>query len=140
MLAVEGDRCRNIDISHAIPIGQKKVIIRQIGTYALDASARHRFFAGVDKRYVPRFGIVVVDLATVTSAHVERYVGHVKTVIGEIFLDQIAFVSKADNEVVDAVMRIDLHDVPKDRPPADVHQRLGLHFRDFLETRTDPAG
>ena len=33
-------------------------------------------------------------------------------VIREVFLDYVAFVAAADNEIVNSVVGIDLHDVP----------------------------
>src|SRR6185437_10776378 len=46
-------------------------------------------------------------------------------VVREILLDDIALVSQAHDEVVDAVVGIDLHDVPEDGPAADFDHRLG---------------
>jgi hypothetical protein len=49
-----------------------------------------------------------------------------KTVVREIFFDHIAFVAKADHELVNTEMRVHLHDVPQDRPAADLDH--GLRF------------
>jgi hypothetical protein len=59
-------------------------------------------------------------------AQVEGHVGHVEEVVGEVLLDDVALVAEADHEVVEAVVAVDLHDVPQDRPLADLDHRLGL--------------
>ena len=46
-------------------------------------------------------------------------------VIQEIFLDLLAFVAKANHEILDAMRGIRLHDVPQDGPPTDIHHGLG---------------
>ena len=55
---------------------------------------------------------------------VDRHVGGVQEVVGEILLDHVALVAEADDEIVDAVMGVDLHDVPEDRLAADLDHRL----------------
>ena len=67
-------------------------------------------------------------------------IGHVQEVVGEIFLDDIALVAAADHEVVDAVRRVDLHDVPEDRLAADLDHRLGLQIALFGNASAKPAG
>lgn len=47
-------------------------------------------------------------------------------IVREIFLDHIAFVTTADNEIVHAVGRVQLHDVPKDRLATDLDHGFGL--------------
>lgn len=58
--------------------------------------------------------------------HIEGHVRHVKEVIGKVFLDDVALITAADNELVDPVGRIDLHYMPEDRFAADFHHRLGF--------------
>ena len=59
--------------------------------------------------------------------HVEGDVGHVQEVVGEVLLDHVALVATADHEIVDAVRRVELHDVPEDRLAADLDH--GLRFQ-----------
>jgi hypothetical protein len=47
-------------------------------------------------------------------------------IVGKVLLDHISLVTQADHEVGDAVMGIDLHDMPQDRFTADLHHRLGM--------------
>src|SRR5262249_31719729 len=70
----------------------------------------------------------------------ERDVRHVQRVVGEILLDEIALVAEADDEVVEAVGGVDLHDVPQDRPAADLDHRLRTEMRLFADARAHAAG
>ena len=60
---------------------------------------------------------------------VDRHVGSVEEVVGEILLDHIALVAEADDEILDAVMGVDLHHVPENRHAADLDHRLGPEVR-----------
>src|SRR5437762_11655093 len=55
---------------------------------------------------------------------IEGDVGHVKEIIGEVFLDDVTLISAADHKFVDPVVGKDLHDVPQNRPAADLNHRL----------------
>ena len=50
-------------------------------------------------------------------------------VIREIFLDQVALVTEADDKIIEAVMAVDFHDVPKNRPTANFDHRLRANRR-----------
>src|SRR5712671_5577194 len=60
-------------------------------------------------------------------------------VIGEIFLDDVALVSQADDEFIDPMGAVYFHDMPDDGPPADLHHRLGTNHRLFGKARAHPA-
>ena len=57
--------------------------------------------------------------------HVKSDITGVQEVVGEVFLDHIALVTAADDEVGDAVMAVNLEYVPEDRLTTDLHHRLG---------------
>src|SRR5438105_3550954 len=63
-----------------------------------------------------------------------------QVVVGEVFLDHVAPVAEADHEVFDAVLRIDLHDVPENRLPADLDHRLGTDYGLLTQARAEPPG
>ena len=103
LAAMEGDAFGDVDIGDAVAIGQAEgVVIADIGQDALDAPADHGFFAGVDQRHPPRLGVLLQHFHPV-FAKVERDVRLMQEVVREIFLDHVALVAKADDEVVDAV-------------------------------------
>src|SRR5690242_10122916 len=57
--------------------------------------------------------------------HVERHIGHMEKIVREILLDDVALVAETDDEIVDAPVGIDFHDVPEDRAATDLDHRLG---------------
>ena len=52
-----------------------------------------------------------------------------QVVVREVLLDHVALEAQADDEFVDPVGGVDLHDVPKDRLASDFHHRLRAHLR-----------
>ena len=109
---VEADEAGDVDVGHAVAVGQAEVFVVQVSGRAFDAAAGHRVFAGVEQRHAPRFDRRVVHLHLVRR-DVERDVRHVQEVVREVLLDDVAAVAEADHEVVDAGLGVDLHDVPE---------------------------
>lgn len=62
-----------------------------------------------------------------------------ETVVGEILLDEIPSIAETNNEFVYAVMRIDLHDVPKYRATANFNHRLGPKFGFLADPSTQTS-
>ena len=91
------------------------------------------------KRHAPRLGGGVVHFHLV-GLHVEGDVRHMKKVILKILLDDVALVAEADDEFIDPMVGIDLHDVPDDRHAADLDHRLRLGVRFFRKSRSKTAG
>src|SRR4051794_21461150 len=71
---------------------------------------------------------------------IERHVGCVKKVVSKKLFDQKAFVTKAHDEVVDVVSRVDLHDVPQDRFSSDLDHGLGPNHRFLAEPAATSPG
>ena len=58
----------------------------------------------------------------------DRHVLADRVVVQEVALDLIALVAERQHELVEAVARVVLHDVPQDRPAADLDERLRTHL------------
>ena len=71
---------------------------------------------------------------------VDRDVGGVQEVVGEELLDQVALVSQAQDEFIDTMAGIHLHDVPEDGPAADLDHRLGAHGAFLADPGAQAAG
>ncbi len=122
---VEGNGGGDVDIAHAVSVGHAEgFFVLEVAGYVSQAPARARIFTGIDQGHAPGFGDALMDLHSV-FVHVEGHVRHVQEIVGEVFLDEVALVAAADNEVVDLVLGIDFEDVPKDRPAPDFNHRLG---------------
>src|SRR3546814_15828443 len=89
------------------------------------SAAGHGLFTGVDQGHAPRLAVVLVNVHAVV-AHVERDIGGVEEVVGEEILDGVALVAQANDEVVDSLGGILLHDVPKHWLTTDLVHRLGI--------------
>src|SRR5882762_10354942 len=73
------------------------------------------------------------------GVHVEGHIGGMQKVVGEVLLDDVALVATADDEVIDAVLRIYLQDVPQNGSAANLDHRLGPDNRFFRKPRAQAA-
>lgn len=55
-------------------------------------------------------------------------------IVGKVFLDDVALVAAANDEVINAVVGVGLEDVPQDGLTADLNHGFGLAF--FADTST----
>jgi hypothetical protein len=60
-----------------------------------------------------------------------------KEVILKVLLDDVAFVTETDDELIDPVVGIDLHDMPDDRHAADLDHRFWLGVCFLGESRSE---
>ena len=137
--AVERDCLGDVQVAHAVAVGEAEALRADIVANPLDAAAGHRLLAGVHQGHAPGLGDGVVHLHTVV-AHVEGDIGGVQEVVGEEVLDRIALVAQADDEVLNTVGRVLLHDVPENRLATDLDHRLGLEVRFLADAGAQAAG
>jgi len=71
--------------------------------------------------------------------HVKCHVGHAHKIVGEILLDLVCLLAGANDEVLQSVCPIDLHDMPEDRLPPNLHHRLGFEVGFFTEAAPETA-
>ncbi len=134
--AVEGDQLVDVDIRHPVAPGQHEGLVAEPGFQPLDPAPGQGFIAGFDEVHRP-----VRDLRRLAPAHpaapgLDRQISRQRAELGEVSLDVVALVSQRDHEFVEAVMGIDLHDVPQDRASADLDHRLGTDDGFFNQTRS----
>jgi hypothetical protein len=70
---------------------------------------------------------------------VEGYVGTVLVKIGEIFLDHVAFVAKANYKLGNTVLRVRFHDVPQEGSATDFNEGFGANDRLLADSGTETA-
>jgi hypothetical protein len=58
-------------------------------------------------------------------------------VVGEILLDDVALVSAADDEIVNAMLGVNLQDVPENGTPTNFDHRLGADNGFFRQARAE---
>lgn len=139
MTTMEIDQGRDVDRGYAVTVSEAEGLCRvDIVADRLQPAAGLGVRPGFHQGDPPRLAPVLVDFQRVLL-EVDRDVGGVQEVIGEIFLDQITLVAKADDEIVHPVGRIDFHDVPKYRHTADLDHRLRTHRRFLAEPRPEAS-
>ena len=123
LLAVETKEGGKVDVGHTVAVGEAELLIAQVRQHPPQPPARSRLLTGVDHGYPPPLAAVAVNLDG-AGRQIEGHVACVEVVVGEVLLDHVALVAGADDEVGDPLGGVDLHDVPEDRPPADLYHRL----------------
>ena len=116
-------------------MSRKSIVLADVFLDARQAAAGHRVLAGVgegDGEFL--FVVLIVVGDGPELAQRQRDVAVHRLVIEEIFLDDVAFVAQAKNELGMTVVGVRLHDVPEDRPAADFDHRLGSIFGFFAQT------
>src|SRR3974377_1505426 len=113
----------DVYIRYAIAVSQKELFFAKIASHPLHAAAGHGSKAGVDQRYLPGFGPVLVDWHAFLR-EIEGDVTDVKKIVGEIAFNDVAQIAATDHKLIHSAGRKDLHDVPEDRHAADFDHRL----------------
>ncbi len=132
--AMKGNAGGDVDIAHPVAVGHaESLFTSQVVCHLLEPAGGPRMIAGVHQRHIPRLGHALMHFHPVV-AEVEGHIRHVQEVVGEILLDHVPLVAAANDEVVNAVLGIDLQDVPQDGKSADIDHRLGTQGSFFAET------
>ena len=138
--AVEGDGGGDVDVGDTVAVGHAEGLVGvEVLGDAAEASSGAGGFSGVDEGDAPGFGDGLVD-GHLVVVHVEGDVGGVEEVVGEELLDDVALVSAADDEVIDAVLGVDLEDVPEDGAATDFDHGLGAEGGLFRDASAETAG
>src|SRR5215471_10836093 len=137
---MKGNERGEVNVGEAITIGHAKrsaAIKEACDTF--EAAAGVGIRTCVSQSDTPRFGMAAV-ISQLVLSDVDGDVGIVKDLVGKIFLDHVAPIAEANDELHDAVKRIDLHDMPEDRSSANLDHRLWAKLRLFRDPRTKTAG
>ena len=69
------------------------------------------------------------------AAEKQSGVTSVPEIVPEILLDHLAFVTQAKDELVEAIVRVGLHDMPENGPVADGQHRFRTELRFLAQPR-----
>src|SRR5215467_991225 len=111
---MKGNGFVDVAVGYTVPIGHQESILVNESQHTFEPAAGHGSLAGVDQGYAPILFIMLVmvfDLRPRPQAQGD--VAGVPMVIAEVILDDFALVPQAQNEILMAIVRIDLHYVPK---------------------------
>src|SRR6266550_1470401 len=139
VVLVKRNRSRNVDIGNAVTIGHAEGLIAvQVLRDSLQTSSSAGRVAGIDQGDAPGFSDRFMH-GHLVGVHVERHIRGMQEVVGKILLNDVALVATANDEVIDAVLGVNLQNVPKDGPAANLDHRLGPDNRFFREARAEAA-
>src|SRR3569623_19637 len=74
-----------------------------------------------------------------TRLEVYLEVRSMTVVIEKKFLDNVTLVTKTDNKFVNPMMAVNLHEMPKQRPPSHLHHRLRFRVGLFRKAGAEPS-
>src|SRR5437762_923099 len=121
---MEGEQTVETHIADAVAVREHERAAANQRPQLLEPATGQRRIARIHQVHAPRLDVVVIERSDITIS--KRY-GHVaaeRAIIEKISLDLIAFVPQRQHELVEAVLRVVLHDVPDNGPAADLHERL----------------
>jgi hypothetical protein len=61
-------------------------------------------------------------------------------IVGEIFLDHVSLVPAANDEIIEAIGRIDFHDMPEYRTTSYLYHGLGPYAALFADPGAESTG
>src|ERR1700683_4813818 len=111
LLPVKRQKSIQINVRQTVTVSEKKVFVIEICANTLQASSGHGICARIDKRYLPWFGRVLMNVYLVAS-NIESDVADVKGVVRKITLDDVSQIPAADDKILYPVSRVDLHQMP----------------------------
>ena len=132
------DEFFNIHICNAITVSQHKFITVDMRGDSPDPASGQGLHTCVNKSYF-KVPMVLADNTDVSILHVQGKVVYPGSPVEKIVLDHIALVTQGNNEVVVAVVHVNLHDMPEDGVASDLNQGLRPEFRLFLHPGTFSA-
>lgn len=138
---MEREQLFQVHVGNTVTVGEHERLIADVLLHTLHAAAGHGVEAGIHYRDAPRLGMVLVDNHLVFAVgKVICNVGGVQEIICKIFLDYMLLIPGTDHKVVEAIIAIELHDMPEDRHAAQIHHGLWFELAFFGDPRSEAAG
>ena len=138
---MECEQLLQVHVGNAVAVGEHERLIADILLHALHAAAGHGIKAGVHHRDAPRLGMVLVDNHLVFAVReVICNVGGMQEIICKILLDHMLLIPGADHKIVEAVIAVELHDMPEDRHAAQIHHGFWFELAFFGDSRSEATG
>ena len=138
---MEREQLLEIHVGNAVAVSKHERLIADVLLHALHTAAGHGVEAGIHHRNAPRLGMVLVDNHLVFAVgEVICNVGGVQEIIRKILLDHMLLIPGADHKIVEAVITVELHDMPEDRHAAQIHHGLWFKLAFFGDSCSEAAG
>src|SRR5437879_4215876 len=114
-------------------VGEEGRVVSEIALDCPEPLADVRAQTGVGERDLPLVDVPTIEGDVLTPAGQLEVVRQALVVIEEVLLDQVASIAETQDELGVAEIRVVLHQMPDDRPVADIDHRL----RDRLRVRSE---
>ena len=123
MRLVEPDQRPEVDVRDAVAVRHQKGLIPQPAPQTQKPATGQRLQTGVDEVHEPVLGRSAVHGRTAVG-EVDREIAPQVVIVEEIAAHHLRFVAERDHELTESVGGIDVHDVPENRMPPDLHHGL----------------
>src|SRR5665648_333868 len=133
MLPMAGNQGLQVDIGDSVAVGHHERAVVQIILDTLNPTAGHGFEPRFNEGHTPGFSGILMDLQALV-ADIEGDIAVVKKIVREVLFDHVALVTQADDEIVETIVAVDLHDMPEDRLISDLDHRFRLQMSLFRDT------
>src|SRR5712664_2943398 len=130
----------DIDVADAVPVCAQKEVAVDVPLRPLDPASGHRVGTGCSKRHMEvllHVLVVIRDLVALTE--LDGQVSLHRLVVEEVLLDHVALVAKTEDEVLEAMVRVELHDVPEQRISSNLDQAIRFELSLFSQPRPQTA-
>ena len=129
---------RYVHVADPVAVGQKKGLFPDIFPDPLDSPPGHRIDPRFRQRHFPRLRIAVA-VSIFVRFQVNGDVRLIQIIIGKKILDDAALIPQTDDEIMEPVMGIFLHDVTENGFSADLDHRLGPQMGFFADAGSESA-
>ena len=114
MAFVEGDEFFDVYVGNSVSVREHEGIVSYVFSCTEDPPSCLGSKSGVNQGDFPGFTVLFMDSHLVVFK-IESDVAAVEEVVGEIFFDDVSFVSQKNDKIVVSIPGVDLHDVPENR-------------------------
>src|SRR5437879_4606646 len=121
---MEMDERSDIYGCQPVPVGHHKSFVPNEILEAAKTSSGQSVQAGIDESDLPIRSDRIHDLAR-AILQIDHQIAVMKHIVQKILFNHFPFITARHQEVFVAVTRVNVHDVPKNRLPADFHHGLG---------------
>ena len=124
MRAMKLNQLCDIDIADAVAVGHHEGLIADVFPDPPNTRAGHRMEAGIHDRNPPRLRMLIVNDGAAALRKVKCDIRRVEEVVGKPLLDHVLLITCTDDELIETIVAVFLHDVPENRHAPDLDHRL----------------
>ncbi len=140
LLAMELLKRPKVHVRDAVAVRDHEFVALDVLARPVDSAAGLRRKTRLREENAPfLLSMERLEVFDATVTDVDADVAVHRAVVEEVVADHVALVAETEDEIHDPEMCVELHDVPEDRPAADLDHRLWPHLRLLSETRSESA-